>query len=393
MTSTTSTTANWSRYGELHPGNVRPFVIASNSGQDDTIRREPKFVPGDVFRVVWKDRDAGGMGITGLEPPSSSAMTQQPPAYTCTFCGASFRHAFEWRRHETAVHCPHLGWTCMATGPVTEDDECVFCSVPHPGEGHLEQHRVSDCLVKRTPEERKYHRKDLLLQHIRAMHLAKDASKSFNIPDSWKTDTEPLTCHPVWCGFCQETFRTTAERMDHVAKHFQDGLDMRAWVPPPTSLGRDFGLGSLPADVMDMSDDPTPSRIDDHASLTSESRNSVTPGPSSEANDRIREEVAASLIGIGPSEATRQYSIRVADVYGAGEQFAAQTTQPKRSHITPEAREILTMSFERNRYPDVTRINELAQRTGLSAKAVRNWMSNRRARPPLEDEAQPKCGG
>jgi hypothetical protein len=296
--------------------------------------------------------------------------------YVCTFCCAIFRHSFEWRRHETAVHCPHLGWTCMATGPVTEDDECVFCSTPHPSEAHLEQHRASDCLVKRTLEDRKYNRKDLLLQHVRAIHLARDASKSFNIPEAWRTDTEPLSIHPVWCGFCQETFRTTAHRMDHVAQHFQQGCDMTAWVPPSASVEADFQMHNLPSEMMDTSD-PTPSRIDethDHASLPTEPRDSATPVPSSEADNRMRQEVALHLSG-------------------TGEQFAAQPTQPKRSHITPEAREILAMSFERNRYPDVTRINELAQRTGLSAKAVRNWMSNRRARPPLEDEAQPKCGG
>jgi hypothetical protein len=222
------------RPGTGSPTNVVNHDLASRLRHSHSTHRS--VVPFPIQPSSWEKRTLPWQG--------DAVHLKSNFQYVCTFCGASFRHSFEWRRHETAVHCPHLGWTCMATGPVTEFDECVFCSIPHPGEGHLEQHRVSDCLVKKTPEERKYHRKDLLLQHIRAIHLAKDASKSFNSPDSWKTDTEPLTCHPVWCGFCQETFRTTAERMDHVAKHFQDGLDMRAWVPPPTSLERDFGPGS-----------------------------------------------------------------------------------------------------------------------------------------------------
>jgi hypothetical protein len=297
------------------------------------------------------------------EASREAIMSEKRLVYTCTFCGKSFRNQFDWTRHETAVHLSHVAWICMATGPVTEDDVCVFCSKPQPDEAHLQRHRVSDCLVNRTLNDRTFTRKDLLLQHVRGMHLGKDVSNSpLYLPESWKVETEPLSIHPLWCGFCVRTLSSTAERMSHVAQHFKDGLDMSTWRPPSTSLVREYEQRRLMSNTMDISD-PTPTNIEENhqqVSVPRERRDSITSGSDSDADDL-------------PADRSRE-------MIGVGTQFVERSNQPRRSRITAEARDILTASFEQNPYPDAAQIDQLAHATQLTAKAVRTWMSNTRAR-------------
>jgi hypothetical protein len=55
--------------------------------------------------------------------------------------------------------------------------------------------------------------------------------KNFQVPQDWSrlvesSDVRPASC---WCGFCGRTFESVTTRMDHVAQHFREGMDMRAW--------------------------------------------------------------------------------------------------------------------------------------------------------------------
>jgi hypothetical protein len=143
--------------------------------------------------------------------------------FSCTVveCTRSFKSAFDWKRHEAGVHGhSDREWICMLTDGFKSRSECVFCSIAP----------CSDkCIVERT-----FFRKDLLKQHVLHAHLAGEHTlvrKNFQVPQDWSRVVESSAVRPdsCWCGFCGLSFESVTTRMDHVAQHFREGLDMRAW--------------------------------------------------------------------------------------------------------------------------------------------------------------------
>lgn len=125
----------------------------------------------------------------------------------------------------------------MLDGAIIDGINCVFCSELFPELDHNEQHGILKCLSK-AESERTFLRKDAMKQHIQQVHLAgmeTSVKKGFKVPDAWKRDVEARVSDPagLWCGICQLTFETTTLRMDHVAEHFRNGLDMSKWLPRP----------------------------------------------------------------------------------------------------------------------------------------------------------------
>ncbi|KAI8923663.1 homeobox domain-containing protein, partial [Entophlyctis helioformis] len=51
-----------------------------------------------------------------------------------------------------------------------------------------------------------------------------------------------------------------------------------------------------------------------------------------------------------------------------------------RSKTNPEQAEVLIQAFAKNALPDAAQREELAERTGLSARSVQIWFQNRRAK-------------
>ncbi|KAF2687462.1 hypothetical protein K458DRAFT_429374 [Lentithecium fluviatile CBS 122367] len=176
-----------------------------------------------------------------------SAPTQESKKpYQCTSCLQSFKDAYGWKRHEIGVHGFHVQeWICMNEvvlidgillhGILLDGNLCVLCGQEVLSFDHFQQHNVNSCLNKEQAE-RTFARKDLFRQHVRQVHLTtadEDTKKRFVVPESWVQDVDATRSSPasLWCGFCQLFLDSTAIRMDHIADHFRDGLDMNTWQP------------------------------------------------------------------------------------------------------------------------------------------------------------------
>lgn len=169
------------------------------------------------------------------EPSTSKASTR---LWYCTFCGKQFLSKYEWKRHETSVHLPQSNWVCCpyVDGPLPK---CHFCSKEWPSEIHLGEHRYQEC-QSRPETERTFYRKDQLAQHIRRVHqmthLGHTDRENIDITDllaEWHRPAAALVSNDpaLHCGFCGKLFLTLEERMEDVAAHFINGLDLTAWWP------------------------------------------------------------------------------------------------------------------------------------------------------------------
>ncbi|KAF2825710.1 hypothetical protein CC86DRAFT_382718 [Ophiobolus disseminans] len=147
--------------------------------------------------------------------------------YQCTFCTETFRTKHDWQRHEKSLHLPLEQWVCGLHGPrATKPDStelcCVFCGRVNPEHTHVEAHNYSAC-SNRSIDERTFHRKDHLVQHLRLVHNAKFESWSMK---SWMI---PIPDIKSRCGFCFREMSTWVERTDHLGDHFKSGTTMAEW--------------------------------------------------------------------------------------------------------------------------------------------------------------------
>ena len=125
---------------------------------------------------------------------------------TWTTCRQRFATAYEWIRHEQAIHyCPYR-WTCY---------RC---------EGVDEEHRV-------------FWRHDQLSQHVARVHIEKKLPKE--IVNTWKIDNPAFDRQHLVCGFCGQALRTWQDRILHVKDHMNYGAEKRDWEAdrPIGSLG------------------------------------------------------------------------------------------------------------------------------------------------------------
>ncbi|KAJ3461238.1 hypothetical protein MRS44_009791 [Fusarium solani] len=153
-------------------------------------------------------------------------LLQAQNTYQCTFCTETFKTKYDWQRHEKSLHLSLENWVCSPKGPTAIHPEegllCVFCGIKNPDKTHLDGHNQSAC-IERPIEERTYHRKDHLQQHLRLVH----ASKFLKWPmDEWKVMTQEIRSR---CGFCGINLMTWASRVDHLADHFKAGSTMEHW--------------------------------------------------------------------------------------------------------------------------------------------------------------------
>ncbi|GME66306.1 Homeobox and c2h2 transcription factor [Neofusicoccum parvum] len=146
--------------------------------------------------------------------------------FQCTFCTDAFKSKYDWARHEKSLHLSLEKWICAPLGPVitctaSGQRKCVFCDTIDPTKDHLETHNWSAC-EERSPEQRTFYRKDHLRQHMRLMHNCKLTETM----ESWKSETQYIKSR---CGFCRMTFETWQDRVDHLAKEFRNGSQMKDW--------------------------------------------------------------------------------------------------------------------------------------------------------------------
>jgi uncharacterized Zn-finger protein len=183
-------------------------------------------------------QDTSATGHSSSSPPSDDVSKNATNKYMCTACPRSFKNASDWKRHESGVHGFHLTeWICMLDECIVNtSSKCIFCAKPVNNMNyltHVHQHRVMNC-SGRDVAPRTFARKDALTQHVLGMHVSSvenEDKKRFRVPDTWAKDVGDMQSSPdaVWCGFCLRSFPSTSERMDHVAQHFRDGLDLTFW--------------------------------------------------------------------------------------------------------------------------------------------------------------------
>lgn len=146
--------------------------------------------------------------------------------FQCTFCTDSFKSKYDWSRHEKSLHISLEKWICAPLGEVVTCDasgqrKCVYCDAIEPSQEHLDTHNHKACQEK-GHEARTFYRKDHLRQHLRLMH----GCKMIPSMDSWKSEAPLIRSR---CGFCGMTFEKWQDRVDHLAKEYRNGANIRDW--------------------------------------------------------------------------------------------------------------------------------------------------------------------
>ncbi|KAH6881484.1 hypothetical protein BKA58DRAFT_371652 [Alternaria rosae] len=146
--------------------------------------------------------------------------------FQCTFCTDTFKSKYDWSRHEKSLHLSLEKWLCAPLGEIVADKatgkpRCVYCDELDPSKEHLATHNHSACYEK-GPESRTFYRKDHLRQHLRLMHGCKMISSM----DTWKSEAQYIKSR---CGFCGMNFDKWQDRLDHLAKEFRNGAQMKNW--------------------------------------------------------------------------------------------------------------------------------------------------------------------
>ncbi|KAJ3537751.1 hypothetical protein NM208_g6182 [Fusarium decemcellulare] len=147
--------------------------------------------------------------------------------YQCTFCIETFKHKYDWQRHEKSLHLSLEEWLCSPTGATVLDPGtgavlCVYCGEAEPDQMHLNGHNHRVC-QERAPKERTFYRKDHLRQHLKLVHESNFREWPM---DQWKVASREIQSR---CGFCNMSLATWTDRADHLAEHFKSGSTMADW--------------------------------------------------------------------------------------------------------------------------------------------------------------------
>ena len=145
--------------------------------------------------------------------------------FKCTFCCDTFKHKYDWARHEQSLHLSTTEWRCAPHGGSvvlsTGRAHCAYCSALDPTTEHLEQHNHSACHGDQaTP--RSFRRKDHLVQHLRLFH----SIETLPLVEDWKVGLPPIFSR---CGFCNANLNSWDERVNHLAAHYRQGKTMDDW--------------------------------------------------------------------------------------------------------------------------------------------------------------------
>lgn len=165
--------------------------------------------------------------------PVQAEAPKDKKTFRCIFCRKPLKDRYEWKRHE-ATHVAATKWTCMPENSALWQDSCAFCHLDSPSAAHLAKHNVEACLEK-AMDARTFSRKDHLKQHVKQVHLHKgkfSTGQANKVLKSWGKDVNQSEFRAgiLWCGFCKSDLGSWAERVEHIAAHFQSGVTMQDWV-------------------------------------------------------------------------------------------------------------------------------------------------------------------
>jgi serine/threonine protein kinase len=166
----------------------------------------------------------------------SLLLRDEEKKYQCTFkCGKNFTRKEDLKRHEEEKNYPQEGWICNVEPVVTVDNitTCAYCRLSNPSMSHAPDEHRNLCHERELGAVGKiFLRKKRFEEHYKAFHPALPVTEYVN------------RCHfiapselPKWCGFCERShhFDGLKARNHHMAKHFEEGLDMTKWKDPCTS--------------------------------------------------------------------------------------------------------------------------------------------------------------
>lgn len=113
---------------------------------------------------------------------------------------------------------------------------CAFCGDIYSlgDDEHLEQHNVQECAA-RPESDRAFARKDKLQQHLTQVH--QQSQLNDYMATNWKRSIQRDNII-LRCGFCTAVFESSewAKRIEHVAEHFEAGIDMSHWIGEPGGI-------------------------------------------------------------------------------------------------------------------------------------------------------------
>ncbi len=176
---------------------VSSFACLSSTGQvrdnlhDPTVRASPNLSQNEgshpntlIASSIHPQRALHAIDI-------SQEATESANRFWCTTCEdrRSFKSKSDWRKHEKG----HVDvYVCKLCGPAL-----VSC--------------------KRRAD---------LVKHLRNYHEVENKAQGEGIADTWKETTNKQ----AWsCGFCIYLFHTFGDRLQHIAKHFEDGQTLNEW--------------------------------------------------------------------------------------------------------------------------------------------------------------------
>ena len=185
------------------------------------------------------DSHASWSGRKGKPRQPKSPTYMDHHNYFCTWYFRGFTKKSDWRRHEESLPAPQKEWVCMPDGPLLTLGGIKFCALCHcsdPDDDHLKwSHGISTCL-ERPLHERRFDRKDHLVQHLSGMHkisISNNPALSRDIK-TWERPFRAPAMKELWdCGFCQEDNMTWTQRYKHVANHMESpGVKSHLWQWP-----------------------------------------------------------------------------------------------------------------------------------------------------------------
>jgi len=204
---------------------------ASASSVESGVNSDSSFQSGGSSHSISSVKSHRSSGRSSRTRAKARAAAKHKPVgkekriFCCTFCCDTFKHKYDWSRHEKSKHVNVEEWTCTPHGGLvtlshTQRVHCAYCNILDPGPEHLQSHNHDTCLQQNTTS-RIFRRKDHLVQHLRLVHKL----ETLPLIDDWKVEV-PITSR---CGFCDVALHSWSERTDHLVTHFRTGKTMLDW--------------------------------------------------------------------------------------------------------------------------------------------------------------------
>ena len=166
--------------------------------------------------------------------------------YHCTWCGNPSKKPSDWKRHEESQHAPQTEWVCLAEGalavqytPHGIQKFCAMCWHRDPPSDHASSCRKSvDRCINKPLKDRKFDRKDHLVQHLRHCH---DVHVPTRAPVNFSHWEKPLYTSDTalrWdCGICDKRGMNWNTRYQHIIDHVKSQADLTYWRHCVCTLG------------------------------------------------------------------------------------------------------------------------------------------------------------